>query len=80
MGRLDCSFLGRPLDKLGKRYLLHAAEIQICRLNMFISDTGFTAYASYIRVEVAHTHPVLLRQLIARIFQCKRIHVSVRLL
>ncbi|CAF1148324.1 unnamed protein product, partial [Didymodactylos carnosus] len=55
MARLDCSFLGRPLEKYARSSLRHQNKCL-----SFYPDIGFAAYVSYLHMEVTHTHPVML--------------------
>ena len=56
MARLDCSFLGRPLEKFGRNEAHRASKIHL----LSRSDLGFAAYVSYLHMEVTHTNPIML--------------------
>jgi hypothetical protein len=57
MARLDCSFLGRPIERLGKNSNLFKT---IHRFELLYLDLGFAAYVSYLHMEVTHTNPIML--------------------
>ncbi len=57
MSRLDCSFLGRPLEKFGRIFTSIKTNEEF---QSFYLDLGFAAYVSYLHMEVTHTNPVML--------------------
>ena len=61
MARLDCSFLGRPLEKFGKIFKFFERKLELELLNL---DLGFAAYVSYLHMEATHTNPVMLGEFI----------------
>jgi hypothetical protein len=64
MARLDSSFMGRPLERLGKLFnytlLGNGLLISIYSTISHFLDAGFAAYASYLHMEVTYTNPVML--------------------
>lgn len=72
MGRLDYSFLGRPLQKYGMHSLnltinklvlrlIDLLKLEFINLSTFsynISDAGYAAYKSYLHMELNYTHPI----------------------
>ena len=64
MARLDCSFLGRPIERFGKPISLDQQEGK----KSFDLDLGFAAYVSYLHMEVTHTNPIMLGEFVGDMF------------